>query len=73
MIVAVRKSRKGTKTSQRPRDAERSPAVGTSLSERIARKAYELWEQRGRQNNSALQDWLDAEAMVMEEAHESGE
>lgn len=73
MIVAVRKPRKQTKTSQRPQGAERAPAAGTSLSERIARKAYELWEQRGRQNNSALQDWLDAEAMVMEEAHESGE
>ncbi len=31
---------------------------------RISRTAYELWEQRGRPEGDALQDWLDAEAMV---------
>lgn len=41
--------------------------------ERISRKAYELWEQRGRQDGNALQDWLDAEEIVMEEIHESRE
>lgn len=41
--------------------------------ERIARKAYELWEQRGRQEGNALRDWLDAEAIVMEEIHEARE
>lgn len=41
--------------------------------ERIARKAYELYEQRGRQEGYALQDWLDAETIVMEEIHESRE
>ena len=33
---------------------------------RISRMAYELWEQRGRREGYALQDWLDAEAMVRE-------
>jgi hypothetical protein len=32
-----------------------------------------LWEQRGRQDGNALQDWLDAEALVKEEMHESHE
>lgn len=41
--------------------------------ERISRKAYELWEQRGRQEGSALRNWLDAEAIVMEEIHEARE
>jgi Protein of unknown function (DUF2934) len=41
--------------------------------ERISRKAYELWEQRGRQDGNALQDWLKAEEIVMEEIHESRE
>ena len=41
--------------------------------ERISRKAYELWEQRGRQDGNALRDWLDAEILVMEEIHESRE
>jgi hypothetical protein len=41
--------------------------------ERISRKAYELWEQRGRQEGNAFQDWLDAEEIVMEEIHETRE
>jgi hypothetical protein len=41
--------------------------------ERISQKAYELWEQRGRPEGNALQDWLDAEEIVMEEIHEARE
>jgi hypothetical protein len=43
------------------------------LWERISRKAYELWEQRGRQEGNALRDWLDAEEIVMKEIHEARE
>lgn len=43
------------------------------MGERISRKAYELWEQRGRQEGSALRDWLDAEEIIMEEIHEARE
>lgn len=41
--------------------------------ERIAEKAYELWEQRGCREGHDLQDWFDAEGIVMEEIHESRE
>ncbi len=41
--------------------------------DRIARKAYELWDARGRRDGHALQDWLDAEAAVMDEIHETRE
>ena len=41
--------------------------------DRISEKAYELWEQRGRQEGNALRDWLDAEDIVMEEIHEARE
>lgn len=41
--------------------------------DRISRKAYELWEQRGCQEGTALRDWLDAEESVMEEIHEARE
>ena len=43
------------------------------MCERIRNKAHELWEQRGRRAGQALQDWLDAEAIVMEEIHEARE
>lgn len=35
--------------------------------ERIARKAYELYEQRGRQAGHELEDWLEAEELVRKE------
>ena len=40
---------------------------------RISQKANELWRERGYREGYALQDWLDAEAMVMEEIHEARE
>lgn len=40
---------------------------------RIATKAYELWHARGRREGYALQDWLDAEQIVMDEIHEARE
>lgn len=60
------------------------PAVASRLSgatielpdgmwERISQKAYELWKERGYREGYALQDWLDAEAVVMEEIHEARE
>jgi len=41
--------------------------------ERIAKKAHELWEQRGCREGHDLQDWFDAEGIVMEEIHEARE
>ncbi|ALA60216.1 DUF2934 domain-containing protein [Nitrospira moscoviensis] len=41
--------------------------------DRIAKKAYELWEARGRRDGQALQNWLDAEQIVMDEIHEARE
>ena len=41
--------------------------------ERIAKKAYELYEQRGQQDGQDIDDWLQAEEIVMRKAHEAGE
>ena len=35
--------------------------------ERIAKKAYELYEQRGQQAGRELEDWLDAEELIRKE------
>jgi hypothetical protein len=40
---------------------------------RIAQKAYELWDARGRCEGNDLQDWFDAEQVVMDEIHEARE
>ena len=56
-----------------PRRMENPIELPEGMWERISRKAYELWEQRGHQDGNALRDWLDAEEIVMEEIHESRE
>jgi hypothetical protein len=39
---------------------------------RIALKAYELYEQRGREGDREMDDWLEAEVIVMKELHREG-
>ena len=47
--------------------------LSDSMRERIAKKAYELWQERGYRDGSDLDDWLDAEIIVMEKIHEARE
>jgi hypothetical protein len=47
--------------SQRPRISDQE------LYERVARKAYELYQQRGEAPGDDLADWLLAERLVQEE------
>lgn len=37
---------------------------GAQAQDRIARRAYELYEQRGRQEGQDLEDWLNAERQL---------
>ena len=39
--------------------------------ERIAKKAYEVYEQRGRQAERDLEDWLKAEELVRKEMNDT--
>ena len=41
--------------------------------ERISQKAFELWQERGYRDGHDIEDWLDAETIVMEEIHEARE
>ena len=72
MSVVVKKPKPG-KGRSGPRISEKPIELPEGMWERISRKAYELWEQRGRQEGSALRDWFDAEEIVMEEIHEARE
>jgi hypothetical protein len=45
-------------------DEQRLNASGNETWHRIATKAYELYEQRGRLDGHDLDDWLNAEAIV---------
>jgi Protein of unknown function (DUF2934) len=75
--TTIRKKTASAKGKGRPAPAARRTdnpiELPEGMWERISRKAYELWEQRGRQHGNALQDWIDAEVIVMEEIHESRE
>ena len=56
-----------------PVEQQRPIELPDGMWERIAGKAYQLWEERGRHAGSDLEDWLDAETAVMEEIHEARE
>jgi Protein of unknown function (DUF2934) len=45
--------------------------LGDGLTERISKKAFELWQDRGCRDGHDLADWLDAETIVMDRAHEA--
>ena len=48
--------------SREPRS--RKPDLASDIEERIRQRAFELYEQRGRVNGFALDDWLRAEADI---------
>ena len=58
-------------TNRKP--AGKVVACPEGIWERIAKKAYELYEKRGRGEGRALEDWFEAEEVVMEEIHEARE
>ena len=70
-----------TKLTVKKKTSMRSPLAASPKSialpdgmwERISRKAFELWQDRGYRDGHDLDDWLDAEAIVMEEIHEARE
>ena len=50
---------------------DRAFELPESVWQRIAAKAYALYEERGRREGFAEQDWLDAEYIVNEEIYEN--
>jgi hypothetical protein len=60
-----------TRTLIYTRPEERAIELPEDMWQRIATKAYALYEERGRREGCALQDWLDAEYIVNEEIYET--
>ncbi|HLK32904.1 MAG TPA: DUF2934 domain-containing protein [Terriglobales bacterium] len=52
----------------RPQPRKESTPV-TSIDERIRLRAFELFEQRGREDGHDLEDWLRAESEVAGRSH----
>ena len=70
---------KPTTEKEAVKGPSRSAAIATAkprslpdgVHERIASKAYELWELRGHRQGHDLRDRLDAEPLVMDEIYEA--
>ncbi|MBI3995947.1 MAG: DUF2934 domain-containing protein [Nitrospirae bacterium] len=56
------------KTSDTPKSSpSETNAMKSALRERIAQKAYELYEKRGGVHGLDTEDWLEAERLVLSE------
>jgi Protein of unknown function (DUF2934) len=49
-----------------PQRAKETPSETLPLEERIRRRAYELYVDRGNQSGSELDDWLQAEEEILQ-------
>jgi hypothetical protein len=74
-MTSATKQRAKKKTSRRSplTISPQSIELPDGMWERISKKAFELWQDRGYRDGHDLEDWLDAEAIVMEEIHEARE
>jgi len=52
-------------------EPESMQKYSNEVRERIAKKAYELYEQRGRQAEHDLEDWLKGEELVRKEMNDT--
>ena len=52
-------------------EPESMQKYSAEVRERIAKKAYELYEQRGRQAERDMEDWLKAEELVRKEMNDT--
>ncbi len=62
---------KPVEEQNRSPEPESMQKYSNEVRERIAKKAYELYEQRGRQAERDLEDWLKAEELVRKEMNDS--
>jgi Protein of unknown function (DUF2934) len=51
--------------SEKTGPAEQAARRADAHQGRVAQRAYELYEQRGRQEGQALEDWLNAERQLV--------
>ncbi|HEY7534222.1 MAG TPA: DUF2934 domain-containing protein [Nitrospiraceae bacterium] len=73
MTVTMKKKAVPRSVARSSDRSQRPVELPDGMWERISRKAYELWEARGCREGNDLEDWLDAETIVMEEIHEARE
>lgn len=55
------------KNEEQPREELNGGMAARPLHERIAERAYQLYQNRGQSHGSDLDDWLEAERIVLSE------
>ena len=74
MASAAKQTGKKKPSRRSPLAASPQPIeLPEGMWERISKKAFELWQERGYREGHDLEDWLDAESTVVEEIHEARE
>ncbi len=64
--MAERLRKKRTQTAPPPKTKPIQPREGEQeLHDRIAEKAYQLYEKRGRMHGHDVEDWIEAERLVV--------
>ena len=79
--AGVRNNAKASAASKSEWQNDSQPIMATSepglslveYNARVARKAYDLFERRGRDEGHDVEDWLEAERLVKEELLQHGE
>jgi hypothetical protein len=69
--MATRKENPQLQTTS-PKQApivEEKPQVGELSQDMIAKRAYQIWETRGRPRGTNVEDWLEAEAELKQASH----
>ena len=59
-------SKKGKGDLPQFKNTAESTVGEQELQERVAQKAYELYEKRGRTHGCDVEDWLEAERLIVE-------
>ncbi|BCA54925.1 hypothetical protein W02_20650 [Nitrospira sp. KM1] len=71
MVARVGKKQNTGKMSHDTSASEKLVERPDRIQDRISNVAYHLWEQRGCQEGDSVRNWLDTEAIVMEQIREA--
>jgi malate/lactate dehydrogenase len=65
--ASEKKSIRTKSAKAQPQRTTSEPNADLSLEERIRRRAYEIFEARGRALGNAMEDWLRAESEILKD------
>ena len=67
--MKTKKDKKVLHETPKKSEKEEHHFVKESLNDKIAKKAYELYEERGRIEGRHVEDWIEAEKLITAKVH----